>query len=103
MVVIFTPVLCPVKTAVRVPPRMTPTQGEVRGTVKVLSKPAAGQPAGATPETFLIFCVKKSGTSPPTRTAGLWTDAISGALPSPGKAKAVEADPAQFVWKTSPM
>src|ERR1044071_7232325 len=97
MVVIFTPTLPLLNTAVRVPPRMTPTHGAERGTTKVLSKPAAGHPAGAVPVTFLIFCVKKSGISPPTRTAALSRAAISAALLSFGNSNGLVEVPAQFV------
>ncbi len=93
-------------TAVLVPPRITPTHGDVRGTVNVLSSPAAGQPIGAAVfarDTMLFnFFVKKSGSSPPTRTAELCTAAISGAFPSVGKANCDSELPAQLLWKTSP-
>src|SRR5712692_2930867 len=105
IVVILTPSVWPEKATVRVPPRMVPMQGEVRGTVTILFSPVTvtGQLPGAVPVMSLIFCVKKAGCSPPTRTADLCTLASSGALPLLGNAKEMVDVPAQFAWNTSPI
>src|SRR5438552_169222 len=83
IVVILTPGE-PAMDTVRVPPRIVPTQGEVRGTFISLPRPVAGQAAGAAPVISRIFCVKKLAISPPTITAELCRAAISGALPWAG-------------------
>src|SRR5581483_87327 len=101
IVVILTPGLLPMR-AVRVPPRITPTHGAARGTVKVLSRLlSAGHPTGcgvpARVATLEILRVKKSGISPPTRTAALRRAAISAALLSLGNSKGRVGAPAQVV------
>ena len=105
MVVILTPLVRPELTTVSVPPRIVATQGEVRGTVVMLSAPetVTGQLTGAGPGTSLSFWVKNAGCSPPTTTAELWTLAISGALPLDGNLNGEVIVPAQLEKKTSPM
>src|SRR5258706_4058176 len=97
----LTPGTLPIRVVV-VPTRITPTQGDVRGNVKVLSRLlSAGQPTGwavpAKVATFEILRVKKSGISPPTRTAAFNLAAISAALLSLGNSNGLVGAPAQVV------